>query len=105
MSNPLIYVDLIKERPLHYDSFCAANDLDEETDTARDSYRAYKLAFQPWRLIVKSGGNQKTLFRSTERYFNEADARHAADLAFGSQSNVYLRQAEHGNVALRLATE
>jgi len=100
---PLIYVDLIKEVPLHQDSFAKLNELDETSEGFQDSYRAYRLAFQPWRLVVKSGGNQKVLFRSTERYFNEADARHAADIAFGPQSNVYLRQAEHRNVALRLA--
>lgn len=41
----------------------------------------------------------------TERYLHRADAIHAAELAFGSGSNVYLRESEHGNVLLRLAND
>lgn len=101
----LIYVDLIEEKLLTRQEwweevggkeFLSDADID-------NAYRAYRLAFQPWRILVKSGDNYKAMFRSTERYFNEADARHAAEITFGSESNVYLRQAEHGNVALRMA--
>lgn len=98
---PLIYVDLIEEEPL--DAAEWAKTADVPLIEADNAYRAYRLAFQPWRILVKSGDNEEALFRSTERYFNEGDVRHAADLAFGPHSNVYLRQKEHGNVALRLA--
>ena len=97
-----IYVDLKREEPLEFESWAEANDLEPGED-AQNSYRAYRLAFQPFRLLVKSGDNHKPLFRSTERYANEVDARHAAVLAFGANSNVYLRRPEQANEALRMA--
>lgn len=100
--NSLIYVDLIEDEPKTLEQW-AAEHPGWDVDDLRSAHRKYLDDFQPWRLLVKSGGNQKPLFRSTERYFNEADARHAADIAFGDRSNVYLRQAEHGDVTLRLA--
>lgn len=101
----LIYVDLIEEKLLDREEWwdeVRGKEFPTEADID-NAYRAYRLAFQPWRILVKSGDNYKALFKSTERYNNEADARHAADIAFGPHSNVYLRQAEHGNVALRMA--
>jgi hypothetical protein len=85
---PLIYVDLA------YTPFVESPLKGHGPDPARH---------QPWRLLIKSGDNQKPLFRSTESYFNRDDAIHAAELAFGSGSNVYLREAEHGNRVLRMA--
>lgn len=102
--HPLIYVDLIEETPIGFEKWCEDNALASEGD-ALNSYRAYRLAFQPWRVLVRSGDNQEPLFRSTERYLNEDDARHAVEIAFGSNSNIYLRQKEHGNVLLRGATQ
>lgn len=106
---PLIYVDLIEEERLAFAQWTRETFGPNGTDLLSDkdlddSYRAYRLAFQPWRILIRSGDNYKSLFRSTERYFNEADAKHAAELAFGSGSNIYLRQAEKGNRVLRLAT-
>lgn len=85
---PLIYVDVVYTE-------CPQS---PHKGTGRDPER-----WQPWRVVVKSGDNQKTLFVSSESYFNRADALHAAMLAFGTGSNVYLRQAEHGNQVLRMA--
>jgi hypothetical protein len=59
--------------------------------------------WQPWHIIIRSGDNQAVLFRSSERYTNRQDAIDAAILAFGDNSNVYLREAEHGNALLRRA--
>jgi uncharacterized protein YegP (UPF0339 family) len=61
--------------------------------------------WQPYRLIVKSGDNEEILFLSSEAYTNREDAISAAELAFGPQANVYLRESEHGNVELRLARD
>jgi len=102
-ATPLVYVDLIKEPPKTYGQFVAAHPARRFAAGAGAAYRTYIDNFQPWRVLIRSGDNYEPLFRSTERYFNEADARHAIELAFGPGSNVYLRQAEHGNVELRLA--
>ncbi len=96
MSAPLIFVDLIKSELAPREKFPTATD---------EQYREMVDHFQPWRLLVVSGDNHEPLFRSTESYFNRADAIHAAELAFGSGSNVYLREAECGNVLLRLAVQ
>lgn len=101
----LIYVDLLHTPPLSeraFDEIHARALMAAELD---DNYQRYLATYQPWRLLVISGDNQKPLFRSTERYFNRADAINAADKAFGRGSNVYLREAEHGNVLLRLASD
>jgi hypothetical protein len=58
---------------------------------------------QRWFWVAKNGGNQKRLARSTETYTNKADCIEAIYALFGDGSNVYLRQAEIGNVNLRLA--
>lgn len=93
-NQPLIYVDLIEEKPRGQ----KANETDEH-------YAAYLDTFQAWRVIVKSGDNQRKLFRSTERYLHRAGALIAVQLAFGNNSNVYLREADRGNKALRLVTD
>jgi hypothetical protein len=99
--SPVIYVDLIEEQPQTrelYDRKRAYT-----SDRTDEKYAQYLAKFQPWRVVVKSGDNQKALFRSTERYFNRSDAIHAAELAFADRSNVYLREAEQGNRVLRMA--
>ena len=48
--HPLIFVDLIEEQPLTMDSWSMANEMDTSNEDAQNSYRAYRLAFQPWRL-------------------------------------------------------
>lgn len=106
---PLIYVDLVADKPQSYaewvglapDGYPSPEVI---TGERKANYRRYIDDFQPWRILIKSGDNQEPLFRSTESYFNKADAEHAAHLAFGAGSNVYLRQAEHGNQVLRMAT-
>jgi hypothetical protein len=102
MADSLIDVDLIETPPISREEFFAAHFGDDVGDIAR-SYREYIKRYQPWHSLVKSGGNQEPLFESTERYFNRDDAVHAIELAFGGNSNVYLREAEHGDVELRLA--
>lgn len=100
--HPLIFVDIIREEPLPQDEW----ELDEVFEPNEDidgAYRAYRLAFEPWRVLVRSGDNQEPLFRSTERYGEERTALHAAEIAFGQRSDVYLRQKGRGSVALRLA--
>lgn len=94
MSAPLIYVDLVKRHLAPREKFPSMTD---------EQYRELVDRFQPWSLLIVSGDNHEPLFRSTERYLHRADAIHAAEFAFGSGSNVYLREAEHGNVVLRLA--
>jgi uncharacterized protein YegP (UPF0339 family) len=89
-SSPLIYCDLIEEKPRK-----------QKPDETAEHYAAYLDSFQPWRVIVKSGDNQKKLFRSTERYLHRAGAITAIQLAFGNNSNVFLREKEQGNVNLR----
>lgn len=79
---PLIYVDL-------------------EHTPKPDDYEGPR--WQGWRTLVKSGDNEEPLFVSSEAYINRGDAIHAAGLAFGDHSNVYLRESEHGNALLRLA--
>jgi hypothetical protein len=102
MADSLIFVDLIETPPIPRELYFA-NHPGEDAEALADSYRAYLQHYQPWHSLVKSGDNQKPLFKSTERYFNRDDAVHAIELGFAGNSNVYLREAEHGNVALRLA--
>jgi hypothetical protein len=103
---PLIYVDLVVDAPMTREEFrqhsvvSGAKWPNGELDA---EYQKYRDRHQPWRLLIKSGDNQEPLFRSTESYFNRADAIHAAELAFGNKSNVYLRQHEAGNQVLRMA--
>lgn len=78
-----INVDIIeRERPWDYDE-------------------GTKGRFQPWRIVVKAGGNNKVLFRSSEAYTNEADAEAAAELAFGPAATVTLRRMGEPNRVLR----
>lgn len=104
---PLIYVDLIKDEPLNIEQYRTQYHYGygaEQEKELRSAYNGrYLKKFQPWRVLIKSGDNQEPLFRSTESYFHEADARHAVDLAFGPGSNVYLRASEKGNELLRAA--
>lgn len=60
--------------------------------------------WQPWRIVIRSGDNFAPLFKSTESYTNQDDAKHAIDLAFGPGSNVYLRQSEQGDQVIRWAS-
>lgn len=89
---PLIYVDLIKEKPRK-----------QKPDETAEHYAAFLDSYQPWRVLIKSGDNQRKLFRSTERYLFRAGALNAIQLAFGSNSNVFLREREKGNAVLRRA--
>lgn len=100
--SPVIYVDLIEEQPKTFDEYCNLYP-GATVGWLNTRWRAYQDKFQPWRVVVKSGDNRKALFRSTERYFNRADAIHAAELAFADRSNVYLREAEQGDRVLRMA--
>ncbi len=93
MSAPLIYVDLVKRHLAPREKFPSMTD---------EQYRELVDRFQPWSLLILSGDNHEPMFRSTERYFNRADALHAAELAFGANSNVWLRESEHESRALRL---
>lgn len=101
--NPLIFCDLIEEKPRPRETFMVDSYLSDQI--IDQEYADYLEHFQPWRILILSGDNHKELFRSTERYFNKADAEHAIDIAFANKSNVYLRQAETGDIELRLATD
>jgi hypothetical protein len=100
----LVYVDLIEEEPLTEGGFAQSIGVTVDELTA-DRYSLYVDRFQPFRLIVRSGGNQRTMFRSSERYHNRSDAERAAMVCFGPDSNVFLRQNEQGNLTLRLAVK
>lgn len=103
----LIFVDVVKDEPLSSEAWHAKYDatFGEIAEDDDPEHRQYLDRFQPWRLAVISAGNQEELFRSSESYFNREDAIHAAEIAFGCGSNVYLRESEHGNVELRLASD
>lgn len=64
----------------------------------------YQGRWQPWRAMVLNGGNFKPLFMTTEAYTNRQDLIDTIATAFGPNANVYLRESEHGNTELRLAT-
>jgi hypothetical protein len=105
---PLVYVDLIEDEPKTIEEFwekwpAEVDDSPEATSLREEVYKTYLKRFQPWRLLILSGGNYEPLFRSTESYFNREDARYAAELAFGNGTNVYLREHEKGNQILRMA--
>lgn len=109
---PLIWVDLIADEPKtfdewweHVDGVNPDGDFFADDAAIHAAYRAYVDRHQPWRILIKSGDNQEPLFKSTESYFNRADAIHAVYLAFGPGSNVYLRQAELGNQPIRMAAQ
>lgn len=78
---PVVFVDIFKTNPPRYRS---------------------KARRQPWRWNALSAGNFEIL-ASGEAYTNRSDALAAIQLLFGAGSNVYLRQAELGNVLLRRA--
>lgn len=59
---------------------------------------------QTWRWRALNAGNSRVLAVSSENYTNRDDCVAAVRQLFGSRSDVYLRQAETGNVMLRLAT-
>lgn len=102
----LVWVDLVKMEPKGSDEYFSAHHPHSgfTEEYAQSLYKRYLDKFQPWRVTVKSGDNQKPLFRSSERYYNRSDAVHAIELAFGCDANVYRREAEHGNEPLRLAS-
>ena len=79
-NSPLIYVDLV-----------------------RSSSRWPARRPQRWQWTARAAANGRVLAVSSERYTNAGDAEHAAELLFGADSNVYLREAEQGNRLLRLA--
>ncbi len=58
---------------------------------------------QTWRWRAINGHNHKKMATSGEAYTNRDDALDAITALFGTNSNVYLRQKQHGNLPLRLA--
>jgi hypothetical protein len=58
---------------------------------------------QRWYWIALNGNNMRRLARSSETYTNRQDALDAVTELFGTESNVYKREAEMGNQLLRLA--
>lgn len=79
--NSLVFVDLFQSRP-----------------------RKLLGRAQTWRWRARNGDNFRVLAVSSEAYTNYSDAVDAIFELFGDKSNVYLREAEHGNAKLRLAT-
>lgn len=98
--HPVIFVDLIEEKPLGREEWL--NELGDSADpsSADEAYEAYVERFQPFRWHSTSEGNHEIL-GTGERYFNEADAEHNIRLQFAGDSIVFLRRAEHGNEMLR----
>lgn len=86
---PLVYVDLINV----------------PEPQARKLLGPLRTRWQPWRVTILSGDNMRRLFRGSERWTNRQDALDAITLAFSAGSNVYLREAEHGNQVLRMAQQ
>lgn len=60
---------------------------------------------QRWYWVALSGENFKKMAVSSERYTNLDDCYHAIDVLFGTDTYAYRREAEHGNLRLRLAQE
>lgn len=60
---------------------------------------------QRWYWVALNGNNFHTLARSSEMYTSRYDCLDAVAQLFGTTSNVYLRQHEKGNAALRMAAE
>ena len=60
---------------------------------------------QKWRWVARSGGNNRILATSGESYVNRGDALSTIQLIFGYRVNVYLRQPQLGNVAIRSARQ
>jgi hypothetical protein len=58
---------------------------------------------QRWFWVALNGNNFRRLARSSENYTNRQDCLDALKQLFGSDANVYKREAEVGNVCLRLA--
>jgi uncharacterized protein YegP (UPF0339 family) len=83
---PVVYVDLFQS----------------ENDTARAPKAARP---QLWRWRAFNAGNFERLAVSSEAYTNRQDCLDAIEQLFGSRTNVYLRQHEKGNVALRMAAK
>jgi uncharacterized protein YegP (UPF0339 family) len=79
--NPVIYVDLKQRNPV-----------------------ARIVRAQNWYWIALNAGNGKQMARSKGYYTNQGDAYDAITQLFGNSTNVYLRQTEHGDLPIRLAT-
>lgn len=101
----LIYVDLIESQPDTLEEFSAKMKSAAWDGGPHREYADYLAKFQPWRSVIRSGDNQEPLFKSTERYFNQADAIHAIRIAFGNNAEVYLRRIgqDVGDECLRTA--
>lgn len=104
-----VYVELVEERPLSRDEWAASDLIVEHfgtdaefADVITAAHRKYLDNFQPFRILI-TASNGEPLFRSTERYRDERDARHAIELAFGAGSTVVLQQAGMDDVTLRVA--
>lgn len=94
------FVDLIQEQPAPRDKFMVHSYFAEEL--IDQEYAEYLDSFQPFRIVI-AAHNGEPLFRSTERYKAEVDARRAIDIAFGPNTNVWLRQEGKEQVAVRVA--
>ena len=100
---PVLYLDLIEREPKTLEEF--GDDVDEpydDVDALKAAYRQYRDRFQPFRLVLKSAGNNEPLMWG-ESYFHREDALSTAHLVGSWETTVFLREAEHGNVLLRQA--
>lgn len=75
-----------------------------EPEARKEAMGPERTRWQPWSVLILSGGNFEALFESTEHYTNRSDAIHAIDLVARPGANVYRREHEHGDVELRLAS-
>lgn len=107
--HPVVYVDLIEDRPKTREEFREWSFEPANFDAGIQSvaeidreYQNYLDRFQPFRWHSTSEGNHEVLGQG-ERYFNEAGALHNIGLQFAEGSIVYLRRPEHGNECIRMA--
>jgi uncharacterized protein YegP (UPF0339 family) len=60
---------------------------------------------QRWRWTARDAGNSEAMGVTSESYTNRQDCIDAIQQLFSDNSNVWMREAEHGNLVLRRAWE
>jgi uncharacterized protein YegP (UPF0339 family) len=60
---------------------------------------------QRWRWTARNGDNHRVLAVSSENYTNRQDCIDAITQLFGTNTNAWLHEPEHGNQLLRLTQD
>jgi len=68
-----------------------------------DVYKGKQLLRQAWRWRALNALNGRVMAQGGEAYTNRTDCEAAVTQLFGDATTVYLREAEQGNVLLRMA--